>query len=211
MLSGQADLAFTMSFEVLPKITIADLAALKLEREVADVADESVDKAIADLVQRSVKHEPEEGRAAGNGDRLTIDFVGRVGGEEFEGGKGEDLQLVVGEGNFIPGFVEGLEGAKAGEDRLLQLKFPDDYPAQHLAGKDAEFSVTVKEVAKPVLPAVDDEFAKTLGAQSLAQLKEHGAQPDRGRVRVRVAHEAEAAGARRPRHGARLRAAGVAW
>jgi trigger factor len=181
VLSGQADLAYTMSFEVLPKITIVDLASLKLEREVADVADESVDKAIDDLVQRSVKHEPEEGRAAGKGDRLTIDFVGRVGGEEFEGGKGEDMQLVVGEGNFIPGFVEGLEGAKAGEARLVKLKFPDDYPAQQLAGKDAEFSVTVKEVAKPVLPAVDDEFAKTLGAQSLAQLKDM--------VRARIAAE----------------------
>ena len=172
VLSGQGDLAYTMSFEVLPKITITDLTALKLEREVADVADETVDKAIADLVQRSVKHEPEADRAAGNGDRLTIDFVGRMGGEEFEGGKGEDVQLVVGEGNFIPGFVEGLEGAKAGEERLVKVRFPDDYPASELAGKDAEFTIKVKEVAKAVVPAVDDEFAKTLGAQSLANLKE---------------------------------------
>jgi trigger factor len=181
VLSGQADLAYTMSFEVLPKITIADLGSLKLERQVADVADESVDNAVADLVQRSVKHEAEEGRAAGKGDQLTIDFAGRVDDKEFEGGKGEDVQLVVGEGNFIPGFVEGLEGAKAGEERLVKVKFPDDYPAQHLAGKDAEFTVTVKEVARPVLPAVDDEFAKTLGAQSLAQLKDM--------VRSRIAAE----------------------
>jgi trigger factor len=172
VLSGQADLAYTMSFEVLPKIAIADLVALKLEREVADVADETVEKAIADLVQRSVKHEPEPGRAAGQGDRLTIDFVGRIDGVEFEGGKGEDVQLVVGEGNFIPGFVEGLEGAKAGEERLVKVKFPDDYPAKEVASKDAEFTIQVKEVAKPVAPAVDDEFAKTLGAQSLANLKE---------------------------------------
>jgi trigger factor len=172
VLSGQADLAYTMSFEVLPKIAIADLATLKLEREVADVADETVDKAIDDLVRRSVKHEPDAGRAAGKDDRLTIDFVGRIGGEEFEGGKGEDVPLVVGEGNFIPGFVEGLEGAKAGEERLVKAKFPDDYPARHLAGKDAEFAVQVKEVAKPVVPAVDDEFAKTLGAQTLVQLKD---------------------------------------
>jgi trigger factor len=172
VLSGQGDLAYTMSFEVLPKISITDLTALKLDREVADVADESVDKAIADLVQRSVKHEPEGDRPAGQGDRLTIDFVGRMGGEEFSGGKGEDVQLVVGEGHFIPGFVEGLEGAKAGEERLVKVRFPDDYPAQHLAGKDAEFTITVKEVAKAVLPVVDDEFAKTLGAQSVANLKE---------------------------------------
>jgi len=172
VLSGQGDLAFTMKFEILPSITVTDLTALKLEREVADVADEAVDKAIADLVERSVKHEAEAGRAAGKGDRLTIDFVGRIDAVEFEGGKGEDVQLVVGEGQFIPGFVEGLEGAKAGEERLVKVKFPDDYPGKEVAGKDAEFAVNVKEVAKPVRPEVNDEFAKTLGAQSLDNLKE---------------------------------------
>lgn len=172
VLSGQGDLAFSMSFEILPSITVTDLTALKLEREVADVTDEAVDKAIADLVERSIKHEPEADRAAGKGDRLTIDFVGRIGGVEFEGGKGEDVQLVVGEGQFIPGFVEGLEGAKGGEERLVKVKFPDDYPGKEVAGKDAEFAVTVKEVAKPVRPEVNDEFAKTLGAQSLENLKE---------------------------------------
>lgn len=172
VLSGQGDLAYSMSFEILPSITVTDLTALKLEREVADVTDEAVDKAIADLVERSIKHEPEADRAAGKGDRLTIDFVGRIDGVEFEGGKGEDVQLVVGEGQFIPGFVEGLEGAKGGEERLVEVKFPDDYPGQEVAGKDAEFTVKVKEVAKPVRPEVNDEFAKTLGAQSLANLKE---------------------------------------
>jgi trigger factor len=172
VLSGKSDLAYTMSFEILPKFTITDLAGLKLEREVADVADESVDKAIADLVQRSVKHEAEADRAAGKGDRLTIDFVGRIDGVEFEGGKGEGVPLVVGEGNFIPGFVEGLEGAKADEERLVKVKFPDDYQGKEVAGKDAEFTIKVKEVAKPVLPEVNDEFAKTLGAQSLANLKD---------------------------------------
>ncbi len=172
VLSGQGDLAFTMKFEILPSITVTDLSGLKLEREVADVADEAVDKAVADLVDRSVKHEPEAERAAGKGDRLTIDFVGRIDGVEFEGGKGEDVPLVVGEGQFIPGFVEGLEGAKAGEERLVKVKFPDDYPGKEVAGKDAEFTVNVKEVAKPVRPEVNDEFAKTLGAQSLDQLKE---------------------------------------
>ncbi len=172
VLSGQGDLAFTMKFEILPSITVTDLTALKLEREVADVADEAVDKAVADLVERSIKHEPEAERAAGKGDRLTIDFVGRIDGVEFEGGKGEDVQLVVGEGQFIPGFVEGLEGAKAGEERIVNVKFPDDYPGKEVAGKDAEFTVNVKEVAKPVRPEVNDEFAKTLGAQSLDNLKE---------------------------------------
>ncbi|NJO22710.1 MAG: trigger factor [Sphingomonadales bacterium] len=112
VLSGQSDLAFTMSFEILPSIAVTDLSALKLEREVADVSDEAVEKAVTDLVERSIKHEVEADRPAGKGDRLTIDFVGRIDGVEFEGGKGEDVQLVVGEGQFIPGFVEGLEGPR---------------------------------------------------------------------------------------------------
>jgi len=172
VLSGKSDLAYTLSFEILPQITITDLTALKLEREVADVTDEAIDQAVADLVERSIKHEPEAERAAGKGDRLTIDFVGRIDGQEFEGGKGEDVALVIGEGQFIPGFVEGLDGAKAGEERLVKTRFPDDYPAKEVAGKDAEFSVKVKEVAKPIRPELNDEFAKTLGAQSLANLRE---------------------------------------
>ena len=131
-----------------------------------------MDKAIADLVQRSVKHEPEADRAAGNGDRLTIDFVGRIDGRGVRGRQGRGRAARGRRGQFIPGFVEGLEGAKAGEERLVKVRFPDDYPAKEVAGKDAEFTVKVKEVAKPVRPEVDDEFAKTLGAQSLANLKE---------------------------------------
>jgi trigger factor len=172
VLAGQGDLAYTMSFEILPSITMTDLSKLQLEREVADVPDEAVQKAIDDLVERSIRYEAEAERPAGKGDRLTIDFSGRIGSEEFEGGKGEDVQLVVGEGQFIPGFVEGLEGAKAGEERLVKVKFPDDYPGKEVAGKDAEFTVQVKEVAKPVRPEVNDEFAKTLGAQSLDNLKQ---------------------------------------
>jgi trigger factor len=181
VLSGKSDLAFTMSFEVIPQIAITDLSQMKLEREVAEVSEEAIDKAVADLVERSIKHEPEAGRAASNGDRLTIDFVGRIDGVEFQGGKGEDVTLVVGEQQFIPGFVEGLEGAKADEERLVKVKFPDDYPAKEVAGKDAEFTVNVKEVAKPIRPEVNDEFAKTLGAQSVSNLREL--------VRARIGNE----------------------
>jgi len=172
VLTGQGDLAYTMSFEILPAIAVTDLTALALEREVSDVSEEAIDKAVADLVERSVKYEVEADRQAGKGDRLTIDFVGRIDGQEFEGGKGEGVELVVGEGNFIPGFAEGLENAKAGEDRNVKVTFPEDYPGREVAGKEAEFSVTIKEVAKPVRPEVNDEFAKTLGAQSLTHLKE---------------------------------------
>ncbi|HWB46586.1 MAG TPA: trigger factor [Hyphomicrobiaceae bacterium] len=172
VLSGSGDLAFTMSYETLPEVQLADLSTLKLEREVAQVTDEAVDKAVADLAERSVRYEAEAERAAGDGDRLTIDFVGRLDGVEFEGGKGEDVQLVLGQSQFIPGFAEGLQGAKAGEERLVNAKFPEEYPETSLAGKDAAFTVQVKEVAKPVRPEINDEFAKTLGAESLAKLRE---------------------------------------
>jgi trigger factor len=172
VLSGQSDLAFTMSYEALPEITVTDLTQLKLERPVAEVTEEAIDKGVASLAERSTRYEVEADRTAGDGDRLTIDFSGRVGEEEFEGGKGEDVQLVVGESRFIPGFVEGLAGAKAGEERAVNVKFPDDYPEQKLAGKDAVFAVKVKEVAKAIKPEINDEFAKTLGAETLAKLRE---------------------------------------
>jgi trigger factor len=172
ILAGQGDLAYTLSFEVLPSITVADLSALKLEREVAEVSDEAVAKALADLQQASIRYEAEEGRAAAMGDRLTVDYVGRIDGAEFDGGRADGAELVLGEGQLIPGLVEGLVGVKTGEERVVAAKFPEAYGAKDLAGKDAEFTVTVKEVAKPVLPEADDEFAKTLGAQSLAQLRD---------------------------------------
>jgi trigger factor len=172
VLAGQGDLAYTLSFEVLPIIAVTDLAALKLEREVAEVADEAVEKALTDLLQASTRYEGEADRAAAMGDQLTVDYVGRVGGEAFDGGSAEESELVLGEGRLIPGLAEGLVGAKAGEERVVAARFPDDYAAKELAGKDAEFTVNVKAVGRPVLPEADDEFAKTLGAQSLAQLKD---------------------------------------
>jgi trigger factor len=172
VLSGQGDLAFTMSYEALPEIKLTDLAALTLERPVAEVTEEAIDKGVASLAERLTRYEAEADRAAGDGDRLTIDYSGRVDGEEFEGGKGEDVQLVVGESRFIPGFVEGLAGVKAGEERAVNLKFPDDYPEPKLAAKDAVFAIKVKEVAKAIKPELNDEFAKSLGAESLAKLRE---------------------------------------
>jgi trigger factor len=172
VLAGQGDLAYTLSFEVLPNIAVADLATLKLEREVAEVGDEAVEKALADLLNASTGYEAETDRQAAMGDRLTVDYVGRVDGAEFEGGRAEDATLVLAEGQLIPGLAEGLIGVKAGEERVVAAKFPDGYQVKDLAGKDAEFTVTVEAVAKPVHPVADDEFAKTLGAQSLQQLKD---------------------------------------
>ncbi len=172
VIDGKADLAYGMTFEVLPKITVADFSNLKLERVVADVEDSAVDKAVSDLVDRSTSYETVADRAAGDGDRITMDFVGKIDGEAFEGGTGEGVTLVVGQGGFIPGFEEGLKGAKAGDERAVTATFPAEYGAKHLAGKVAVFDVKVAEVAAPKKPEVDDEFAKTLGAPDLAKLRE---------------------------------------
>ena len=172
VLTGESDLAFTMSYETLPKFSITDLSALKLQREVADVADDAISKAVDQLAERATRYDVEPERGAGEGDRVSIDFVGSIAGQEFEGGKGEGVELVIGQSSFIPGFVEGITGAKAGEERSVNAKFPEQYPEASLAGKDAVFAVKVKEVAKPIKPAIDDEFAKTLGAENVGKLRE---------------------------------------
>jgi trigger factor len=171
VMEGQGDLAYSVSFEVLPEITVTDLTALELERLVSDVPDEEVAKAIEQIASRNVTFTTEEGRAATDGDQVTMDFVGRIDGTEFEGGKAEDAPLVIGSGGFIPGFEEGLKGAKAGEERTVKATFPAEYPVPALAGKEAEFAVTIKAVGAPQKPAIDDELAKGLGLESLDQLK----------------------------------------
>ncbi len=183
IMSGAADLAFSMSFEVLPDFTVADLTSLKLEKLVADVPDAAVDEALGQIADRNKKYEPEDGKVAADGDQLTIDFVGRMGGAEFEGGKGEDVPLVLGQGGFIPGFEDGLKGAKAGDKVVVKPIFPADYPVTTLAGKEAEFDVTVKAVAKPVIPTVDEDFAKGLGVDSLTAMRD--------RVRTQISQEFE--------------------
>lgn len=172
VLAGKADLAYSMTFEVLPNFELTDLSQLKLERLVVDVEPEAVDKAVAEMAQSSTRWEPDETRAAASGDRVTVDFVGKIDGEAFEGGTAEGVQLVLGQGGFIPGFEEGLEGAKVGEERSVKATFPAEYPVASLAGKEAVFAATIKEVAAPASPQIDDEFAKTFGAESLEQLKE---------------------------------------
>lgn len=171
IIEGKADLAYEMSFEVLPKFDLADPAGLKLERLVADVDDEALQKALDDLRDRSITYIPEDDRKAEDGDQLTIDFVGKIDGVEFEGGKGESLPLVLGKKQFIPGFEEGLIGAGAGDERTVTGAFPEDYPMPTLAGKSAEFDVKVKAVAKQNRPEIDEEFAKGFGAESVDNLK----------------------------------------
>lgn len=172
VISGEADLAYSMSFEVLPEITITDLSKLELERLVVEVTPEAIDEVIEDLKKRSTTYEPEEGRVAATGDRVTLDFVGKIDGVPFEGGEDTDMQVIVGQGNFIPGFEEGLVGVRAGDEKVVKATFPEAYQEEKLAGKEADFEVKVKEVAAPKLPEVNDEFAKTLGAENVDNLKE---------------------------------------
>ncbi|WP_423414290.1 trigger factor [Hyphomicrobium sp. B1] len=169
--SGQGDLAYNMSFEVLPPIPLADLSTLKLEKLVADVDDEALDKALANLAERNTAYDIEEGRAASEGDLVTLDFVGKIDGEAFEGGSAEGQSLVIGKKQFIPGFEEGLVSLKAGDEKVVTATFPAEYPVAALAGKTAEFDVKVKGVSKSRTPAVDEDFAKGVGAESLEQLR----------------------------------------
>ncbi len=173
VLDAKADLAFTVAFEVLPEITVAELSGIEIEREVAEVRDEDVDEAIQRIAEQNRTYEPrEEGAGTEDGDRVTLDYVGKLDGEPFEGGSDSDAQLVIGAGRFIPGFEEQLVGAKAGEEKTIKVSFPEDYPAAQLAGKEAEFEVTVKEVARPADTAIDDAFAESLGLESLDKLRE---------------------------------------
>lgn len=171
VVNGEADLSYKMDFEVLPPIPVADLAVLKLVQLVADVDDTAIDKALADLAERNTSYEPEEGRVAGEGDLATMNFVGRIDGEAFEGGSGEGASLVIGKKQFIPGFEEGIVGMKAGDQKIVTATFPEDYPMKNLAGKAADFDVTVSAVAKPKKPEVDEDFAKGLGAEDLKTLR----------------------------------------
>jgi len=170
-MEATGDLAFTVKLEVLPKFEVGSFDDVALERPVAAVDEAEVDQALERMASQSRPFSPKEGAAA-NGDKLTIDFVGKIDGVEFEGGKGEGLDLVLGSGQFIPGFEDQLVGASAGESRVVNVKFPEQYQAAHLAGKDASFDVTVQAVAAPGELVIDDEFAKSYGMESLDKLKD---------------------------------------
>jgi trigger factor len=171
VISGNSDLAYTMSFEVLPKIDITDLSQLELERPVVEVTDADMAKALDRIAKANVRYKPKDGPAA-DGDRVLLDYVGSIDGKDFEGGVGEDAPIVLGGGGFIPGFEEGLKGIKAGEERTIEATFPDNYPQPDLAGKAASFRVTAKEIGAPQTPALDDEFAQSLGVENMEKLRE---------------------------------------
>jgi trigger factor len=171
VIDGKTDLAYTVEMEIVPPITLADFKTIKLERLTAPVEDSEVDQAVQTIADQNKPFAAKDGGAE-NGDRINVSFVGTMDGTPFDGGSGDDVPIVLGSGQFIPGFEEQLLGAKAGESRTVNVKFPENYQAAAVAGKDASFAVTVKSVEAPGAVTLDDDFAKTLGLESLAKLKE---------------------------------------
>ena len=173
VLEAKGDLKFSVSFEILPTFEVGSFDDVELERLTAEVPEEEVQQSIDQLVERNRTYQPrEEGAASQSGDKLTIDFVGKIGDEAFEGGTAENVDLVLGSGQFIPGFETQLEGAKAGDERTVNVTFPADYQAEKLAGQDAVFAVKVTAVAEPVAAVVDEAFAKNFGFDSVEKLRE---------------------------------------
>jgi trigger factor len=173
VIEGKTDLAYTVAIEILPPIELADFKGIAVERLNAEVTDAEVDEAVQRIAEQSRPFAAKgEGAKAENGDRAVIDFTGKIDGTPFEGGTGGDVTLHLGSGTFIPGFEDQLAGAAAGEQRTIKVTFPQTYPAQHLAGKEAEFDVTVKSLEAPQAITMNDEFAKSLGLDSLAKLRE---------------------------------------
>ncbi len=167
-----SDLEFTVEMEVLPEVALPDVSDITLSKPVAVVSDEAVAKSLANLAEQSKSYQPvEEVRPAVAGEQLKEGFIGRIDGVPFDGGTASDVDVIVAGPGFIPGFTEQLEGVSAGETRTIQVNFPEDYGAKELAGKQAEFEITVKSLAVAQVPAIDDELAKAMGLESMDDLK----------------------------------------
>ncbi len=156
-------LSFLATFEVYPTVEVPDLTALKIKRAVTVVGDDEVQRTVDILRKQRAEYAAREDRVAENDDRVTLDFAGTIDGVPFEGGKADAFPFVLGQGRMLPEFETAVRGMKAGESKVFPLEFPADYGGKDVAGKTAEFTITVKEVAEPVLPALDAEFAKSLG------------------------------------------------
>jgi trigger factor len=190
LLSGKSDLTYTVAIEVVPAIALADFKSFKVEKPVAEVTDVEVEDAVKRIADQNKTFAAKgDGAKAENGDRVTVSFKGTIEGVAFEGGSAENIPVTIGSNTFIPGFEEQLVGIAAGETRVLKVTFPASYGNTELAGKPAEFETTASLIEKPQETVIDDEFAKTLGLESLDKLK------DAARERI----TAEFAGATRQR------------
>ncbi len=182
------DVEVEMSYEALPEIPEVDLKSISLEKMVVKADEAGVEEALGNLAETAQDFKArKKGAKAKDGDQVVMDFVGKVDGEAFEGGSAEDFPLVLGSNQFIPGFEEQLVGVKAEEEKDVTVTFPEEYQAEHLAGKEAVFSCTIKEVKEPVAAEINDELAQKFGAEDLDALK--------GQISERL--EAEYAGAAR--------------
>src|SRR4051794_6068580 len=173
VLAGKSDLSYTVAVEVVPAIQLADFKSFAVEKPVAEVSDADVDEAIKRIAEQNRSYAAKaEGAKAESGDRVTVSFKGTIDGTPFEGGTGEGIQVVIGSNTFIPGFEEQLIGMGSGETRTLKVSFPKNYASEKLAGQPAEFETTATAIEAPQETSFDDEFAKTLGLESLEKLKE---------------------------------------
>jgi trigger factor len=173
ILTGKSDLTYTVSIEVVPAIQLADFKSFTVEKPVAEVTDADVDEAIKRIADQSRAFAAKsENAKAESGDRVTISFKGSINGTPFEGGTGENIQVTIGSNTFIPGFEEQLLGIAAGETRTLKVSFPKNYASEKLAGQPAEFETTATLIEAPQDTEINDDFAKTLGLESLDKLKE---------------------------------------
>lgn len=174
VLEGRGDLAFDLSFELMPEFEPMDFAGVELTRPTYEPTDEEVDEALKGIAEQNRTYEKKGGKApkAAEGDMVVIDFLGRIDGEAFEGGAAEDAELVIGSGRFIPGFEDQLKGAKAGAELTVSVTFPEEYPVDTLKGRPAEFEVKVKEIRAAKDSELDDAFAEKLGLENVAALRE---------------------------------------
>ena len=171
VLSGNADFEFSLDYEVLPPIEEKDLSSISITRLVYDVPESEVNEQVEQVANSARPWEPKKGKAA-MGDRVTFDYLGKIGGEPFEGGAADDADLVLGSNQFIPGFEDQMVGVKEGDETTIAVTFPEQYPAAHLSGKEAAFDIKVKAVAKPGELEINDEVAKQLGLDSADKLRE---------------------------------------
>lgn len=171
VLAGEADFEFSLNYEVMPPIEVKDFSSIKITREVVDIPEADVEEQVKRIASSAAEYSEKKGKAAKD-DRVTMNYLGKVDGEAFEGGADDDAKLVLGSGTFIPGFEDQLIGAKAGDETQVKVTFPEDYQAAHLAGKEAVFDVTVTLVEKADPVEINDDLASKLGLESADRLRE---------------------------------------
>lgn len=171
ILAAEADFEFNLVYEVIPAIELKSNDGIKVTREVVEVTEDEINEQILKIAESARTYETKAGKAA-EGDRVTMNYLGKVDGVAFDGGAAEDAELVIGSNRFIPGFEDQLVGVEAGEEKSITVTFPTEYPAANLAGKEAVFDITVKDVAAAADVEINDELATKLGLESVEKLKE---------------------------------------